>query len=87
MTAAVAATDPDGDSLTYRWQVMEESSATQTGGDLESVPEEIEGVFDDAGGAEVSLRTPETPGAYRLFVYVEDGEGHAAHANLPFYVE
>ena len=66
---------------------MEESSATQTGGDLESVPEVIDGVFAEASGADVSLRVPETPGAYRLFVYVEDGEGHAAHANLPFYVE
>jgi len=29
---------------------------------------------------------PRRPGAYRLFVYVHDGDGSAGHANIPFYV-
>jgi len=42
---------------------------------------------EDAAGGEVTLRAPAKPGAYRLFAYVSDGKGHAAHVNIPFYVD
>ena len=32
-------------------------------------------------------KPPTQPGAYRLYTYVFDGKGHAAHANIPFYVD
>jgi len=86
-TARVTAGDPDGDAVSYRWDIMRESEATQTGGDLEEVPERLPGLVDEHGGAEVELKAPSEPGAYRLFVYVYDGQGHAGHANLPFRVE
>jgi hypothetical protein len=33
------------------------------------------------------VQAPAKSGAYRLFVYALDGKGHAAHANIPFFVD
>jgi hypothetical protein len=38
-------------------------------------------------GDEIMVKAPSQPGAYRLFAYVFDGIGHAAHVNIPFYVD
>ena len=38
------------------------------------------------GAGKSTLLTPTLAGGYRLFVYVYDGQNHAAHANIPFYV-
>jgi len=86
-TARVNASDPDADALTYRWEVMEESTSTNVGGDREHAPAHVPGLISDPHRSEVLLRAPEQSGAYRLFVYVFDGQGHAAHANIPFYVD
>ncbi|MCB0636385.1 MAG: hypothetical protein KDC54_07190 [Lewinella sp.] len=84
--AFVQSTDPEGDSLTYHWEIMEESTDLGDGGDLESVPPVLDNLV-EGGGAEVTMKAPDQPGAYRLFVYVMDGNNHAAHANIPFLVE
>lgn len=84
--ASVAAADPDGDVLTYSWSAMRETTATQTGGDAEEVPEALSGLIDDPSRNKIVVTAPAEAGAYRLFVYVHDGQGHAGHANLPFRV-
>jgi hypothetical protein len=84
--AEVASTDPDGDELTYLWEVREESGAITEGGDDEEVPQLISGVIDQPASPRITLTAPHEPGAYRLFVYVFDGRGSAAHANIPFHV-
>ena len=84
--ASVRAADPDRDALTYDWRVMRESDATQSGGDPEDIPEEFRLPNSDVRSAEVSWRAPQEPGAYRLYVYVDDDQGGAAHANVPFLV-
>jgi hypothetical protein len=84
--AEVVSTDPDGDELTYLWEVREESGATTEGGDDEEEPRLITGVIDQSASPRITLTAPQQPGAYRLFVYVFDGRGSAAHANIPFYV-
>ena len=66
---------------------MRESTATQTGGDREEIPPVLSGLISVKAPGHVEMTTPEKPGAYRLFVYVYDGNGHAGHANIPFYVE
>lgn len=85
--AEVGASDPDGDPLKFHWEVMRESGATQSGGDREEVPDTIDGILDNPDGDRTGVLAPAEPGAYRLFVYVYDGQGHAGHANIPFLVE
>jgi hypothetical protein len=85
--AKVTARDPDHDALTFRWEIMEESTSTNVGGDRERKPAHVPGLIADPSRGEITLQTPDKPGAYRLFTYVFDGQGHAAHANIPFFVE
>ena len=86
-SAAVEVSDPEEDELIYRWEIMKESASQNTGGDPEYVPPSIRGEFPDDAGSTTTFRAPTQAGAYRLFIYVEDGNQHAAHANIPFLVE
>jgi hypothetical protein len=86
-TAKVLANDPDKDALAYSWEIMKESSATSVGGDFESKPASLPGLIQNPAASEVTLAAPQQPGAYRLFAYIRDGHGHAAHVNIPFYVD
>jgi len=45
------------------------------------------GLIDNSDTDRVVMKAPEEPGAYRLFVYIRDGNGNAGHANIPFLVE
>ena len=85
--AKVQVQDPDNDPLTCSWEVLEESTARTTGGDFESRPKSLAGLIDQPRKDQITLRAPTNSGAYRLFVYAFDGQGHAAHANIPFYVD
>ena len=86
-TAKARVTDPDGDPITYRWRIKPESTETVVGGDLEALIEDVEGLIaGDAARSEVTLTAPSSAGAYRLYVMAYDGQGHAAHANIPFQV-
>ncbi|MDE0245731.1 MAG: hypothetical protein OXM59_10365, partial [Gammaproteobacteria bacterium] len=57
------------------------------GGDFEEAIEEIDGLIENTTVRHIVMRAPETPGAYRLFVEIHDGKGHAGYANLPFRVQ
>lgn len=86
-TAEVRVTDPDQDPLAYSWELLEESTDLKWGGDFETKPKALPQCLTSAYAARVALKAPERPGAYRLFAYVRDGQGHAAHANIPFKVD
>ncbi len=86
-SAEVKCTDPDGDALVYRWEVMPESTDLGDGGDFESTPEVVQGLMEDNSQSKIKFKAPEKPGPYRLFVYIFDGQNHAAHANIPFFVK
>ncbi|MEM9329549.1 MAG: hypothetical protein AAGA85_28075, partial [Bacteroidota bacterium] len=83
--ALIQVEDSDGDAIEYIWDIMPESTDLGHGGDFESTPESMSNLI--AGGEDkVQLVAPEKSGAYRIFVYAKDGQGHTAHANIPFYV-
>lgn len=85
--AIVDSTDHDRDAITYRWEVKPETQATQVGGDTEKQIQNLEKSIDKPTDRNIKIKAPLAVGAYRLFVYVYDNQGHAAHANIPFYVE
>lgn len=85
--ALTVATDPDNDKLTYRWELMPEPTQLSTGGDFEARPKSIEGLVTSGSDGSARLKTPDTEGAYRLFVYVMDGNNNVATANVPFYIK
>lgn len=84
--AEVQAEDPEKDTLQWEWIVKEESSDRKSGGDAEKVPSVVDGAVLHHEGGKATIRIPEKPGAYRLFVIVRDGKGGASADNIPFQV-
>jgi len=84
--ARFAVVDPEGDALRYRWEVKPESDSQAAGGDFEHPIAAIDGWLGDRDAAATTI-VARSPGKYRLFAYAYDGDGNAAHANIPFLVE
>jgi hypothetical protein len=85
--AVADVTDPDKDALTYRWELLPESTDLKNGGDRESRPAAIPGLISSQNAGKMQLKAPAQPGAYRLFIYTTDGHGNVAVGNIPFYVK
>ncbi len=86
-SAKVNVTDPENDNLSYEWVVRRESSDKKHGGAFEQAPEDVPGAAQPSStGASARITVPDEPGAYRLHVYVRDGQGGAGTANIPFQV-
>lgn len=83
--AGVRATDPDGDPLVLHWAVLPERKGSHSNS-ATTMPKPVPNVIADASSDEVSVKAPAKPGIYRLHVWVKDGRGHAATANMPFEV-
>jgi exo-beta-1,3-glucanase (GH17 family) len=84
----VDASDPNNDALSVRWEVRAETTDARTGGDAEATPPAFpDAIVRSPDGARVELQTPPREGPYRLFVYVSDGKGAGATANVPFFVK
>lgn len=86
--AAIArAEDPEKDALRLEWQVLAEVAPAGYAGRGEQRSTPIPGLIGAAAeGGRVTFRAPEQEGAYRLFVFVRDGKGNGATANIPFQV-
>jgi hypothetical protein len=83
----VVVEDPDGDPLTVRWEVRSESMDRREGGDREAEPPPHPESFVESKGFDFTFKAPTLTGPCRLFVFVYDGKGNAATANLPFLVK
>jgi len=79
--------DPDDDPLTYRYEILPESTDIKSGGDKESRPDPVAVSTDGGTPGKLVFKAPKKEGPYRLFTYIYDGNGNAATANFPFYVK
>lgn len=85
-TATVYTFDPEGDSLQLYWEVLPETFVADGNSVKEVKPEAIRNVIQQTEANKVSLLAPAAEGAYRLYVYVYDGQNNVGTANFPFYV-
>ncbi|GAB3219952.1 glycoside hydrolase family 2 TIM barrel-domain containing protein [Spirosoma arcticum] len=82
--AEIRVTDPDGDSLTYNWELKPRA---QQGTDYVGVPRlAMQGLLLCTDKPTITFRLPPKPGPYRLFVNVYDTHRHVATANFSFEV-
>lgn len=84
--AEVTVSDPDNDKLSYYWEMLPEATKVGEGGDHEDKPDALKFIYKVNSDGKITLTTPKESGAYRLFVYVSDGNNNVATANIPFYV-
>ncbi len=87
----VDVTDPEGEVMTPRWELMEEVGIRSEGGAFESepavLPIDIREESVSAGQISGVFDAPVIAGDYRVYLYAADGQGGVATANLPFRVE
>jgi len=82
----LVAGDAERDPLSIKWVLRYDSGTIGVGGDYQA----DEASFADtvsSNGAEAVVTVPAGGGGYRLFAYVYDGNGGAAVANVPMYVD
>ena len=82
-TMITEVTDPDGDPLKYRWDLVPESTDIRSGGDAEKRPDAVDMKISEENGGKVVFQAPKKAGPYRLFIYVYDGNGNAADCEFP----
>jgi hypothetical protein len=84
--ARIEIKDVENDSINYTWEILHESIDLKDGGDAEERPESVSIKIVSKENGQLIFKSPGS-GKYRLFVYADDGNNHAATANIPFMVE
>jgi hypothetical protein len=85
-TAAIHAEDPESGPLSFTWQIMPEVARAGYAGMGERRSQPMPELITSAAGDRLTFAAPPASGPYRVFVFVRDGRGNAATANIPFYV-
>jgi hypothetical protein len=87
VSISVDAKDADKDEIWYEWLLIPESKDKKTGGDVEKAPKPLKGYFGKSSRqqSKVTFNAPQQTGAYRVFLFVHDGHGNVATANIPFW--
>ncbi|HUT34802.1 MAG TPA: glycoside hydrolase family 2 TIM barrel-domain containing protein [Phycisphaerae bacterium] len=85
--ASIKVTASEGDHLAYRWEVVPEVARAGYAGMGEKRSEPMPDRIREDRGAECTFIAPDAPGPFRVFVFVLDGHGNAATANIPFLVQ
>ena len=78
--------DPEAGEVKVHWALRRESDEYNTGGDYRAMIPDIEEAILESSTEGASIRMPEAPGSYRLFLYVYDDAGKAGTANIPLHV-
>ncbi|MCA9174946.1 MAG: hypothetical protein KDB14_10740 [Planctomycetales bacterium] len=84
--ATLAADDPERDRLDIQWALRQDGGTIGVGGDAQAEEAAIADAV-VASGQAAKITIPAGGGGYRLFAYVRDGQGGAAVANVPLYVD
>lgn len=72
-------------NATITWELFGESKAKSSGGDPEDQPQRISWLMRGLVPYQTVMITPDTSGAFRIFVTVEQN-GYLSSANVPFYI-
>ena len=84
--ASLDATDPERDQLAVEWVLQAEQTVFSEGGDAVAVPPTFPAAIVKSSVTSVEVKLPADGGGYRLFAFVRDGQGGAAVANVPLFV-
>ena len=81
--ASVKATDPDGDKLAWKWELVEEAQHyNEAGLGLAAPAKWSDAIVSGQGTTAVTVKLPK-PGKFRLYATCYDRKGNAAYANIP----
>ena len=83
---ALDVVDPEGAEVAVDWLVRGEAAEYLTGGDVQAMPLELDGVITASSPRGATLVMP-GGGVYRLYATAHDGTGGAATANVPLKVD
>lgn len=84
--AHLVAHDPDGDSLSYAWEIRLDLVNPNTGPGNSSPSVPINGLIAAGQTPQIQFNLPKKPGNYRLFANVYDNHRHVATANTSFRI-